>query len=98
MEKIIKTIIAVISVTIMLILFVSCEESNDTIESPKEKFSIVYEQSVDDKLNVYIIRDNVTNVLYMYTTGMRKAGLTQLINADGTPVTYNQWIEEGDIE
>ena len=98
MEKIIKTIIAVISVTIMLILFVSCEESNDTIESPKEKFSIVYEQSVDDKLNVYIIRDNVTNVLYMYTTGMRKAGLTQLINADGTPVTYDQWIEEGDIE
>lgn len=102
MKKIIKTVMVV---TIVLILLVSCGESNDTIESPKEKFSIVYEQNVEDTLNVYIIRDSNTDVLYMYTTGMRKAGLTPLINTDGSPVTYSQWIleyddqaEEGDIE
>lgn len=96
MKKIIR---AIISVALVLTIFVSCgPESNDTADSidPMEKFSIVYEQSVEDRLNVYIIRDYNTDVLYMYTTGMRKAGLTPLINADGSPVTYSQWISEYD--
>lgn len=105
MKKIIR---AIISAAIVLALFTSCgPESNDTVDSidPMGNFLIVYDQDLDDDIHIYIIRDNNTNVLYMYTTAIRKAGLTPLINSDGSPVTYNQWIleyddqtEEGDIE
>ena len=106
MKKIIR---AIISAAIVLALFVSCgPESNDTADSidPMGNFLIFYDQDLDNGIHIYIIRDNNTDVLYMYTTAYRKAGLTPLINSDGSPVTYNQWIleydddetEEGDIE
>lgn len=60
------------------------------LENPSTNY---FETILRDMVNnVSILRDKYTNVLYIKYHAGYKGGLTVMLNTDGTPMLYNEWL------
>lgn len=66
-----------------------------SVQAVQQKHSTDYfeEILIDTYNNVTILRDKYTNVLYIKYHSGYKGGLTVMLNTDGTPMLYNEWLE-----
>ena len=69
--------------------------TNYNPQTVQKKFSTDYfeEIIIDMYNNVTILRDKYTNVLYIEYHEGYAGGLTVMLNTDGTPMLYNEWLE-----
>lgn len=77
----------------VLLLTVCCGFSNNN-NSMQEKKSQgvkpnIYETGLSSACYSYIVDKN-TGVVYLYYEGNNRAGLTVMVNTDGTPITADQ--------
>lgn len=86
-----KLVLAIFATTL---LFASgCD---DGAKSKLENSSIVGSPDItqyakDERTYDYFyVVDNNTNVVYLQFSGYRRAGITVMLNADGTPITVDQ--------
>lgn len=100
-----KKIIAIIlSVLFICFIFVGCSETKEEV-SPEDKpyrFVVVDDMAEYDNSGTYIHRsviyaDKETGVMYLMLYGSYRAGITVLLNADGTPMIYD-FDKEGDVK
>ena len=88
-----KKVIAIIAFA-MLLMLAGCGEGqsirkygySDEIEVP----DITVLAKDIDPYNYYYLVDNKTGVVYLQFDGFRRAGITVMLNPDGTPVTIDQ--------
>ena len=88
-----KKVIAIIAFA-MLLMLAGCGEGqsvqkygySDEIEAPDVT---VLAEDVG-MYNYFYIVDNKTGVIYLQFDGYRSAGITAMLNPDGTPVTIDQ--------
>lgn len=94
-----KAVILCLVVLCMCLCLSGCSEYVDSFEKGYETgvervknnngiFEIVAQDNVND---MTILRDTVTDVLYVRYTLMERGGLTVMLNADGTPLLYSEW-------
>ena len=57
------------------------------VKYEKIPFSSVNPGMAPSCFGLYVLKDKVTGVLYMYNEFTNRAGLTPLIDADGKPLT-----------
>ena len=78
-----KRIYALIAALAIAFSLTGCVDKNET----SDRFEIVEINNCDVSMfrRQIIFRDKETNVLYLYMSGSNRAGITVLVNADGTP-------------
>lgn len=60
----------------------------------KELSSEYFEEILTDlRHDITILRDKYTNILYIEYHQGYGGGITIMMNADGTPMLYNEWLE-----
>lgn len=71
--------------------FSSNHNSNSSIqvEKSQEVKPNIYETGLSSACYSYIVDKN-TGVVYLYYDGNNRAGLTVMVNTDGTPITADQ--------
>ena len=86
-----KLVLAIFATTL---LFASgCDKGTD---GRLENSSIIGNPNVtqyakdEDIYKYFYVVDNNTNVVYLQFSGFRRAGITVMLNADGTPITVDQ--------
>lgn len=91
MRKVITIICLTVSIMFML---TGCEEGQSistTGYSSEYNVPDVSSLAKDTGLyNYFYVIDNNTGVVYLQFSGFRRAGITAVLNADGTPVTIDQ--------
>lgn len=86
-----KLILAIFATT--LLLASGCDDgANGKLENSSIIGSPDITQYAKDGLvcKYYYVVDNNTNVVYLQFFGSHKAGITVMLNADGTPITADQ--------
>ena len=94
-----KIYIILVLAAFVCFCFTGCSEYVDSFEKGYETgvervknnngiFEIVAQDNVNE---MTILRDTVTDVLYVRYTFMERGGLTVMLNADGTPLLYSEW-------
>ena len=41
--------------------------------------------------NMYVYKENITDVMYIVYNSANRGGLTVMLNTDGTPLLYSEW-------
>lgn len=82
-SKFIATIIA-ITLVIMVLFFVGCDNTNNSVKANDDVFVMVSENS-----NYAVVYDRETKIMYAMSTGSYNMGnFTVLLDVDGTPKLY----------
>jgi len=82
-SKIIATIVA-IALVIMVLFFVGCDNTNNSVRANDDVFV-----TVSCKSEYQIVYDKETKVMYVMSNSSYNMGnFTMLVNADGTPKLY----------
>lgn len=89
-----KKTIVIICLTAMLLMLAGCAEGQTTATPGYSSKYNVPDISIlakdEDNYKYYYVIDNNTGVVYLQFDGFRRAGITVVLNADGTPVTVDQ--------
>lgn len=103
-----KKIAIILSIILLLSSLTGCAEYADAWQEGVDRAYAIQEQKAiesgyfelvfqDNDDHLYILRDTLTDVLYMQYhdwAGYGAAGgLTVMLNADGTPLLYAEWLE-----
>ena len=64
-------------------------DNSDTKEKSQKPEPNIYETGTGFPGYSYIVDKN-TGVVYLYYSGAQRAGLTVMVNTDGTPITADQ--------
>ena len=80
-------------------LLTGCVKENVTLEDvwvdTHPRITILANEDIDlGVANFYYVIDDRTGVVYLAFSKYRQAGITVMLNADGSPVTYDQIKEE----
>lgn len=82
-SKFIATIIA-ITLVIMVLFFVGCDNTNNSVKANDDVFVTVSEKS-----NYAVVYDRETKIMYTMSKGFYNMGnFTVLLDVDGTPKLY----------
>lgn len=84
-----KRWIALLAAVIMGGLLCACDPQPGDNIFVSERFEVVSRDNIA-ALDEYVIRDTETDVLYLYISGMYRAGITPLYNTDGSVMVYHQ--------
>lgn len=96
----IKIVMVFVLVGIMVFVLCGCID-NPAVEDIKPSVTILSNEDPfgnDAGNKFFYIVDNRTGVVYLGFSCYRKAGITVMLNADGSPVTYDQIKEERKAE
>jgi hypothetical protein len=102
-----KRVLLIFLAFVMVLSLVSCSEYKETYEATyssiraeQERYSINYslfgesfEVISSSGDNTVILRDIVTDVLYIFRKMYNAGGLTVMLGADGFPMTYEKYVE-----
>ena len=99
-----KRLIAFIMIIAILFIFVGCSTTTIQEETSTEdisyRFEFVYREGTDRyKTQYFYYRDIYTDVMYIrleehWHTEKAISGFTALLNADGTPMLYDEFMED----
>lgn len=91
-----KSIIIILIVAILVIAtigFFGCGENKDSIISD-DRFIVIQHNDISTSLlgdeYVLVLCDKETKVMYLFAKSGYGGGLTVLVNADGTPMLYEE--------
>lgn len=89
-----KKLICIFIIAVMLIAsLVGCCNSVNAANENNRFEKISYSDHMGGyRINFY--RDIKTDIVYMFTKDMDSVGISPLYNADGEPMTYDEFMEE----
>ena len=88
-----KKIMLFIFIGIIILVLDGCSDnppSNENAENIKPSVTILSNEGDLSNSNFFYVIDKNTGIVYLGFTAYRKAGITVMLNADGTPITYDQ--------
>ena len=99
-----KLILIFILTSLLIFNLIACSdvEPSEDKDFDNSRFEIIDsfeigENSGQSSIEVFIIRDIATDILYMYTATYRSGGLNPLLDANGVPMTYANYFEKENI-
>ena len=81
-----RVIAVVLAVVLILCVLVSCDEANNSTDTPETRFYVInmYDDPETYPLRIYV--DKETRVQYLYNT--YEGGMCVLVDKDGKPLLY----------
>ena len=92
-----KKLIAVICFIALMVLS-GCDQEETQYDYKYQRPNIAFVSRRGNFYNYYYIVDENTGVVYLQFDGNRRAGITVMLNIDGTPVTVDQIRKRDDAE
>ena len=99
-----KKLICILLISLVIFATVGCDNTslNAHIEPDADRFEVLpYEEDLSISgfyANITYLRDTKTDIIYTFiirgTGNGRMGGLCPLYNADGEPMTYEEFMEE----
>ena len=97
MKKMLTVLWIIVFIGIVLIIFclLGYEQNKDDQITGSGRFECIEESfhPFSKNYNEMIIRDRETDVLYLALYGGHQFGITPLLNTDGTPILYKEYLE-----
>ena len=93
--RVITMVVIVLILLGILAMFVACtpvEASGTYIANVPATFAVVRETKIQDR-ETYVIVHVETGVLYLWMPGSYMSGLTVMLDADGTPLLYENHVK-----
>ena len=93
--RVIAMVVIVLILLGILVMFVACTpvEGSETCRiNVPATFTIVRETKIQDR-ETYVIVHVETGVLYLWMPGSYMSGLTVMLDADGTPLLYEDYVK-----
>ena len=94
-KKFLISSIVIFSALLMIFCLSGCEQNKDNQITGSGRFICVDDNfhPFSENYNEMIIRDRETDVLYLAVYGAHRFGITPLLNTDGTPILYKEYLE-----
>ena len=88
-------IIALIGIVLIIFCLFGFKQDKDDQITGSGRFECIEDNfhPFSENYNERIIRDRETDVLYLALYGGYRFGITPLLNADGTPILYKEYLE-----
>ena len=87
MKNIKKHIVAIAVFVFVMFTFLGC----NTVDGANDMFTKVCSKKNFVHGDIYVYRENTTDVMYMIYSSGYKGGLTVMLDADGSPLLYSEW-------
>lgn len=88
-------IIALIGIVLIIFCWFRSTKNANGLLTASGRFECIEENfhPFSENYNEMIIRDRETDVLYLAVYSVYQFGITPLLNADGTPISYKEYLE-----
>lgn len=88
-----KKLICALLLSLAMLSAVGCHTTTTAAENDNRFEKMKYEDTMSG-YRIRYFRDKRTNIIYMMTIDMDCGGICPLYNADGEPMTYNEFVED----
>lgn len=97
MEESMKKLIALSVILIILIMTTSCSGIGNRVDKDSNYSETATDTAftlIDSGSRLTIYRDNKTDVMYLVYHSPKKGGITVMLNDNGLPLTYTNWLSK----
>lgn len=92
-----KKLICALLICVGMFGMVGCSNTTETVEGGRFELLPYTDAFPTEYSSTYIInyyRDVKTNIVYMLNASVRQGGISPLYNANGEPMTYDEFMED----